>query len=792
MLKIFRSKPIAFIAILVLVPQVYQSGFVFLADDVAGLSATLAVGESHEDLLKRGESIYRSICSSCHGENGEGVKDHYSLPLIGDSTIGELTKVVSETMPKDEADTCVGTDAKAVSEFLHHRFYSEAAQIRNRPPSIAFSRLTGTQLRQSLTDIYSRFFDQPGVTSERGVSAVYFDGPQWKNENKKIERIDPKIDFDFGTGSPGEGISDKFYIYWEGGIKADVTGRYEIIARSSCSFQMDFGKIGRKFIDNHVQSGDKTEFRETIVLTAGRVYPFKIDFIQRDRKTEKPSAKISLSWKKPGGVEEIIPTSQLLPHVAKSTFSIQTIIPPDDRSYGFERGISVNREWDSATTSAALEFADIAADELWPRYQQKHKDESNEERGKLRRFMSEVVSVAFRCALHDDLKKVYIDKNVDATADDIEAIKRTLLMALKSPYFLYPSIDFEMSQSQRTANRLSLILHDSLPSDEHLLSQISKGNLTDEANVRNAAKRMVNDYRTQAKVRQMLHEWLNIGHFTDISKDSHNYPGFDAKVVADLRGSLDAFLDEVVWSESSNYRDLFLSKSVHTNDRLAAFYGDSWKPFEGGGDQLRKSVTDDSRRYGLLTHPFLLSGLSYHNTTSPIHRGVFLIRYMLGRTLRPPNEAFSPLSPDLHPDLTTRQRVSLQTSSDNCQVCHVKINGLGFTLENFDAVGRYRKIEKDKPIDSSGSYNSRSSEEISFTGVEELAKYLADSQDSHRAFVNRAFQYFVKQPIAAYGPTMLDELTEKFKSSGLNIRELIIEIAVIASQSESHFINKES
>jgi len=203
-------------------------------------------------------------------------------------------------------------------------------------------------------------------------------------------------------------------------------------------------------------------------------------------------------------------------------------------------------------------------------------------------------------------------------------------------------------------------------------------------------------------------------------------------------------------------------------------------------------VTDDSRRYGLLTHPFLLSGLSYHNTTSPIHRGVFLIRYMLGRTLRPPNEAFSPISPDLHPDLTTRQRVSLQTSSDNCQVCHVKINGLGFTLENFDAVGRYREIEKDKPIDSSGRYTSRSSEEIYFSGVEELSKYLANSEDSHRAFVNRAFQYFVKQPIAAYGPTMLDELTEKFKSSGLNIRELIIEIALIASQAESHFKNKES
>ena len=90
----------------------------------------------------------------------------------------------------------------------------------------------------------------------------------------------------------------------------------------------------------------------------------------------------------------------------------------------------------------------------------------------------------------------------------------------------------------------------------------------------------------------------------------------------------------------------------------------------------------------MLTHPYLMSGLAYRDSTSPIHRGVFLMRHILGRTLRPPQEAFTPLSPDLHPDLTTRERIALQTSPDGCQTCHIKINGLGFTLENFDAVGR--------------------------------------------------------------------------------------------------------
>ena len=176
-----------------------------------------------------------------------------------------------------------------------------------------------------------------------------------------------------------------------------------------------------------------------------------------------------------------------------------------------------------------------------------------------------------------------------------------------------------------------------------------------------------------------------------------------------------------------------------------------------------------------------MSGLAYHDSTSPIHRGVFLIRYMLGRTLRPPAEAFSPLSPDLHPDLTTRERVELQTSPESCQVCHVKINGLGFALENYDAVGRYRESEHSKTINSQGNYDPRSGGTAQFAGPAKLAEYLISSEDSQRAFVSRAFQHFVKQPAAAYGPETLDQLLKNFRESNFNIQQLLVEIAVVAS-----------
>lgn len=763
------------------------------ADD----SVVPATPSADETLRARGEVIYKTMCANCHGDKGQGVSDKYADPLVGDDSVGQLSRLITDTMPEGEPEKCAGPDADAVAAYVYDAFYSEAAQIRNRPPRVSLARLTGDQLRQSIADLYARFEGLPNPSDARGVRAIYFDGDRWKNENKKIERVDPTINFDFGHESPGEGIGkESFYIYWEGGIKADVTGRYEIVVRSTCSFVFEFGKIGREFIDNHVQSGEKTEFRKSVTLTAGRVYPFKIDFIQRKRKTELPPARISLSWVPPHGVEAIIPTRNLVTEKPPATYSLQVSLPADDRSYGFERGIAINRQWDESTTAAALEFSQVAIEELWPRYRRDHKKDANENRQILRSFLVRFVETAFRGPLTDEQRATYVDHQVDATQDDSEAIKRTVLVAMKSPWFLYPTANVNASRSQRTANQLSLILFDSLPADDRLVKASREGKMENEEQVRSYARDKVNDYRVRAKTREFLYEWLNLGHFNEITKSAEHFPGFDAALVSDLRASLDAFLDEIVWSKESDYREFFRADWAYTSDRIAAFYGEAWKPAkpaEGAGgdtatgnsaasvDLLVKTDHDPGHRFGLLTHPYLMSGLAYHDSTSPIHRGVFLIRYMLGRTLRPPAEAFAPLSPDLHPDLTTRERVELQTSPESCQVCHSKINSLGFALENYDAVGRYRELERNKAVNSKGSYDPRAGGTVQFAGPAELAEYLIASEDSQRAFVGRAFQHFVKQPAAAYGPDTLDQLLKSFRDSNFNIQQLLVEIAVVAS-----------
>lgn len=751
---------------------------------VSDKSVAIEVAElDPEQLRLRGRTVFLDKCAKCHGDAGQGVEEVYDEPLIGDDSIGELAKLIDGTMPEGEPDRCVGADADAVADYIHHAFYSEAARVRNRPPRVALTRLTGTQLRQSLADLYAHFSGSMWREPKFGVNGTYYDGSGWKEKDKKIKRVDAKIDFDWKSDGPAVDIirPDDFHIHWRGGLKVDETGRYEIVIRSTCAFTCNLGQFSREFINNRVQSGDKTEFRKSIVLTAGRVYPIQIQLFQRKRKTGQPPARISMSWVPPKGIEEVIPERSLLAASAPATFSLQAKLPADDRSYGYERGLAVDRQWDASTTTAALEFAQITIDELWPTYDRKFKSEPNKDRARLRNFLTELAETAFRGPLDQQTQKFYVDDQINQTEDDAEAIRRCLLTTLKSPRFLYPGLDQDRSTSQRAANRLALTLFDSLPTDKWLIKLAREEKLQTPDQVRTAARKMLRDYRVRGKTRELMYEWLNLSHLGEISKNAEKFPEFQPELVADLKASLDVFLDEVVWGDSNDFRQLFLADWAFTTPRIEQFYGDGWKPQDDASTVLTKAVSTPGRRFGLLSHPYIMSGLAYQDSTSPIHRGVFLIRYMLGRTMRPPAEAFVPLSPDLHPDMTTRQRVELQTSPQSCQACHLKINGLGFVLENFDAVGRFREKEGNRSVDPVGRYTTRKGETVTFEGASELAVFLANSHDTHRAFVNRAFQHFVKQPTAGYGPGQLDDLTQRFRENKFRIRELLVEIAVIAA-----------
>ena len=187
---------------------------------------------------------------------------------------------------------------------------------------------------------------------------------------------------------------------------------------------------------------------------------------------------------------------------------------------------------------------------------------------------------------------------------------------------------------------------------------------------------------------------------------------------------------------------------------------------------------DAGTRSGVLTQPYLLSRFAYLDSSSPIHRGVLIERNLLGRTLSPPPANFAPLAASTHPGMTTRERVSLQTKPTFCNNCHGIINPLGFTLEKYDAIGKLRDSDNGKPVNSTGVYRNRTGALVRFSGAKDLAKYLAEGEDSHHAFVEKLFLNVAKQPPRAFGPKNLENLEQGFVKNQYSIRSLLVDMAV--------------
>ena len=394
---------------------------------------------------------------------------------------------------------------------------------------------------------------------------------------------------------------------------------------------------------------------------------------------------------------------------------------------------------------------------------------------RLRAFCLRFVERAFRRPLSDEQKQMFVERQFAEASDPRIAVKRVVLLALKSPRFLYREIGGP-HDAYDVACRISFGVWDSLP-DQPLLDAAAAGQLTSREQAAQHAARMMNDLRARAKLREFFLQWLRVEHVPDIAKDRTRFPDFNADVVADLRTSLDLLLEDVVSGEAADFRQMLLADSIYLNGRLAHFYGVDL-PLDA---PFQKIPLDSAQRAGVLSHPYLMAGFAYTANSSPIHRGVFISRSVLGRSLRPPPEAVAPLVPELHADLTTRERITLQTKPESCQSCHAMINPLGFTLEHFDAVGRYRDEEQGRPIDATGSYRTRKGEEVKFADVRELANFLAHSDETHTAFVRQLFHYLMKQPIRAFGSQRLPELRQSFANHQFHVRKLAIEIVAGAA-----------
>lgn len=737
---------------------------------------------------KTGPEIYLQICAECHGPQGEGVADKYDEPLFGNKSLEALTRLIDRTMPDGKPEVLDGEGSRAVAAYIYDAFYSPEARARNHPPIIEPARLTNRQFQESVADLFGSFRPVKQALKTGGLQAEYHQSKGMnKKEKRVLERVDPVVDFQFGNESPVEGITaDQFSIAWQGSLSAAESGAYEFRlrtpngARLYLNTELAAGDANRRddsdarrqpaTIDLWVSSGGiSREGVAQVFLPGGRTYPLRLDYF----KFKETNAAVSFEWKPPHGHWAIVPSSVLSPESSTTILVAGTTFPADDSSQGYERGTSVSKAWDEAVTRAAVGVANQVEGRIGPLAGIPEKATNRVEQ--LKDFCGRLAERAFRRPLSEDARRAWVDRFFVTGVAPETAMKRAVLLLLKSPEFLYPQID-GVPDDHAVAARLALALWDSLP-DEALRSAAAAGWLREPEQIRAQADRMLQDPRARAKLRQFFDHWLVMDEADDISKDAKAFPDFDDALLADLRESLELFVDREVWNEASDYRQLLLADYMFLNPRLAKFYG-AEPPAK---DEFVPVKFEADRRAGVLTHPFLLTTLAYHKSSSPIHRGVFLTRNILGRFLKPPPMAIEFMDDRFDPSLTMREKVTELTAKDACRSCHATINPLGFSLEHFDAVGRFRSRDNQKPVDASADYVTEEGAVVKLENPRDLARHAAESPEARRGFVRHLFLHTIKQAPAAYGPRIIEGLDARFVANEHHVRKLLLEIAMTAA-----------
>ena len=291
-----------------------------------------------------------------------------------------------------------------------------------------------------------------------------------------------------------------------------------------------------------------------------------------------------------------------------------------------------------------------------------------------------------------------------------DGIRWAIEALLVSPRFLFrverDAVDATSGRPYRIADldlasRLSFFLWSSIPDDE-LVELGARGELSEPAVLERQVRRMLADPRSQALVENFAGQWLYLRNLRSVAPDTTRFPEFDDNLREALRRETELLFGTQL-REDRSVHDLLRADYSFVNERLARHY-DIPNVY---GNHFRRVRHGDDRRPGLLGHGSILTVTSYPHRTSPVLRGKWLLENLLGAPPPPP----PPDIPELGEEdsaaapATMRERMARHRASPACSTCHAKIDPLGFALENFDAVGRWRVGEEGAAaeIDASGT-----------------------------------------------------------------------------------------
>lgn len=356
--------------------------------------------------------------------------------------------------------------------------------------------------------------------------------------------------------------------------------------------------------------------------------------------------------------------------------------------------------------------------------------------------------------------RAFYDRTMTAEKDHQAAIRAVIARILVSPAFLY-RVEYAAQNASAQplsgwdmASRLSFFLWSSIP-DSELRRAASAGELADPLKLRAQVKRMLADPKARRMSTEFFGQWLGFYHFDQFKGvDTGRFPEFTDEVKSAMYEESVSFFEHVIRKDRP-VRDLLFADYTFLNKALAKFYGVK-KPVNSQGDP--ELVQGAENRGGLLRLGAVLTSTSAPLRTSPVKRGDWILRRVLGTPVPPPpaDAGSIPADPKMFGSQTLREKLESHKRNATCAGCHNRIDPLGFPLEHFDSTGRWReKYDDGKEIWDAGTLPSN--REVS--GVDGLLNYLRDNETQVlRTLSTKLLGYALGRTVQASDQALIDRM----------------------------------
>jgi hypothetical protein len=318
------------------------------------------------------------------------------------------------------------------------------------------------------------------------------------------------------------------------------------------------------------------------------------------------------------------------------------------------------------------------------------------------------------------------------------------------------------------ASRLSYFLWSSMPDDE-LLGLAEAGKLSDSKTLQAQVKRLLGDSRSEALADNFAGQWLELRNLDSVKPDPDKFPEWGPELREAMRTETRMFFDCIL-RENRPIADFLDAHYTFLNEQLAKLYG-----IEGvTGPDFRRVELTAGQRGGLLSQASVLTVSSYPSRTSVVLRGKYILENILGSPPPPPPANVPALDEDsVGTSLSLRQQMERHREDPTCASCHAKMDPLGFALENYSAIGKWRTMDGKFPVDSTGTLPDGTS----FTGPADMRQALLHRLPQFaQCLTSKMLEYALGRGIGASDQGAISSITRDWEAQGYHFQTLIYEI----------------